>query len=162
LPDPQRHVGGRGTSSALVLPVTIVSAMRPWFVVPVSVVSGVIALGCSATPAASPRSISGPLKVQVTSVTPTLEPYNPQLSNHGVPAEQVNFTVSGLPTSSTHPYLHCHVAVSHSGRQVGVTSMVAGATASQSGSVEVTGNNFDGQPSNAHVACLANASPIGR
>ncbi len=149
--------------------------------VPVSVVTGVIALGCSsATPAASSRSTPGSLKVNVTSVTPTLEPYNPQLSNHGIPAEQVNFTVIGLPTPPTDTYLHCHVAVSHSGQQVGTTSMVAGVSATpppppllgpyetrggksrQSVSVEVTGDNFEGQPSDAHVACLANASPIGK
>jgi len=151
----------RATSLPLVLSVTIVSAMTPWFVVPAWVVSGVVALGCSATPSATPRLGPGSLAAHVTSVTATLEPYNPQISNHGIPAEQVNFTVSGLPTPSEHLYLHCNIAVFHSGRQVGATSMVATAVASQSVSVEVNGDSFDGIPSDAHVVCVANPNPIG-
>jgi hypothetical protein len=78
--------------------------MTPWFVLPISVVSGALALGCSITPSAAPRS-SGSVQVHVTSVRAILEPYNPQISNHGIPAEQINFTVGGLPTPSNHLFL---------------------------------------------------------
>jgi len=158
---PLRHDWGRGTSAVLMLSVTIEDAMKSWLVVPVVVASGVMALGCSATPAATPRSTPGTLGVQVTSVTATLEPYDPQISTHGIPAEQVNFTVSGLPSPSAHYTLHCTLAIFHEGRQVGATRMDAGAAASQSVSVEVNGDNFDGKPSDAQVACLANTDPIG-
>ena len=100
--------------------------------------------------------------MRVTSVTATLEPYNPQISNHGIPAEEVNFSVSGLPTSSTGSYLHCNVGIFHLGRQVGATSVVTGATATQSVGVEISGNNFAGKPADAHVECRTSTSPIGK
>ena len=94
----------------------------------------------------------------VTSVTATLLPYNPQLSNHGIPAEQVNFTVSHIPVSSVPASFHCTIEVFHSGRQVGATTVGTGAplgysTSSQSLGVEVKGDNFAGKPSDAHVVC---------
>ena len=133
-------------------------------VVPVSVVGGLIALGCGATPVATPATPSstpGTLGVHVTSVTATLEPYNPQISNHGISAEQVIFTVGGLPTLPTSSYLHCSIEVFHSGRQVGATSIVA-AVANQSVIVGVNGATFAGKPSDAHVVCRANSSPVGK
>ena len=111
----------------------------------------VIALGCS-----------GPvtLGVHVTSVTATWLPYNPSTSGGGIPGELVSFTVSGLPVES---YLHCNIGVFHSGRKVGATSIVTGAVASptrsESVSVEVSGDNFAGRPSDAHVVCRANSNP---
>jgi hypothetical protein len=130
--------------------------MRSWQLASVSVIGGIIGLGCGAAPTATPPTLG----VQVTSVTPTLEPNNPQLSNHGVPAEQVRFTVDGLPTPSTGLYLHCRLEIFHSGRQVGATSVVTAAAASQSVNVEVSGDNFAGAPSDAHVECSVNASPV--
>jgi len=144
------------------LSVTIVSAMRSWLVWPVLVVGGATALGCSATPAALPSSAPGTLRVEVTSVTPILEPYNPQISHHGLPAEQVNFILTGVPMSSSPSHIHCDIGVFHSGRRVGSTSVVAGATTSQSVSVEVDGNNFAGKPSDAHVVCRRSANPFDR
>ena len=140
----------------------IVGAMRSWLVVPASVVGGVVAFGCSGTSAVTPSSQPRTLVVRVNSVSATLEPYNPQISHHGIPAEQVSFTVSGLPESSTGSYLHCTVAIFHSGRQVGSTSVVTGATSMQSVSVEVIGDNFAGKPSDAQVVCHASSSPIGK
>jgi hypothetical protein len=134
--------------------------MTPWFVLPISVVSGALALGCSITPSAAPRS-SGSVQVHVTSVRAILEPYNPQISNHGIPAEQINFTVGGLPTPSNHLFLHCNIAVFHSDRQVGATSLTAGAATSLSVGVQVNGDNFEGIPSDAHIVCAANAIPFG-
>ena len=140
----------------------IVGTMRSWLVVPVSVVGGVVAFGCSRTPAVTPSSQPRTLVAHVDSVSATLEPYNPQISNHGIPSEQVSFTVSGLPESSTGSYLHCTVALSHSGRQVGSTSVVTGATPMQLVSVEVTGDNIAGKPSDAQVVCHDSSSPIGK
>ena len=132
-----------------------------WSVFLVLACSAVVALGCSVNPVKA-RATPGTLKVRVTSVTGTLEPYNPQISNHGIPAELVNFTVSGLPTSSATSYLHCEIRVLRSGRQVGATSVVSGASSSQSVSVEVNGDTFPGQPSDAHVVCHRSASPLLR
>lgn len=71
----------------------------------------------------------------MTSVTATLEPYIPQISDQGIPAEQVNFTVRGLPTPSKDLYLHCDIAVRHSGtmqsdpHRASSRSVVAGSAA---------------------------------
>jgi hypothetical protein len=129
--------------------------MRLLRLAPLSLVGGIIGLGCGATPTATPATLG----VQVSSVTPTLEAYNPQLASHGIPAEQVHFTVDGLPTPTTGLYLHCSIQVFHAGKQVGATSVVTGAAASQSVSVQVTGDNFTGKPSDAHVICSVNAKP---
>ena len=92
----------------------------------------------------------------------TLEPYNPQLTHHGRPAERVNFTVSGLPRSSATTYFRCSIRVFHSGRQVGAMSVVSGASARQSVSVEVRGEGFAGKPSDAHILCHVSTSPLLR
>jgi hypothetical protein len=120
-----------------------------------SLVGGVVVLGCGDTPTSTPATLG----VQVSSVTPTFEAYNPQLSSHGLPAELVHFTVSGLPTPTAGLYLHCSITILHSGKKVGSTSVVTGAAASQSVSVEVDGDNFAGKPSDAHVVCNVNANP---
>lgn len=98
------------------------------------------------------------LSVQVTSVTATLLPYNPQLSNQGIPAEHIEFTVGGLPPSAAPSSFRCNIEVFHSGRQVGMTSVGTGAppeytTSSQSVGVAVTGGSFAGRPSDAHISC---------
>jgi hypothetical protein len=98
------------------------------------------------------------LRVQVTSVTATLLPFNPQLSNRGIPAEHIDFTVSGLPPTSAPSSFRCDIEVFHSGRQVGMTSFGTGAppdyiTSSQSVGVAVTGGSFAGRPSDAHISC---------
>jgi hypothetical protein len=129
--------------------------MRWWLVAPLSALGGIVVLGCGADPQATPATLGA----RVTSVTPTLEPYNPELSNHGIPAERVNFTLDGLPSPSTGLYLHCTVQVFHAGRQVGATSVVTGAAATQSVSVAVNGDNFSGKPSDAHIVCNVNARP---
>lgn len=104
--------------------------------------------------ATSPMTLS----VLVNSVTATLLPYNPQLSNQGVPAERIAFTVSGLLPSSAPSPLRCTIEVFHSGRQVEMTSVAAGAppgftTSSQSVGVAVAGGGFAGMPSDAHISC---------
>ena len=97
-------------------------------------------------------------------VTATLDPYNPQVASGGIPAEHVIFKVSGVPTS-TRPYLRCTVTVFHVGQAVGTTSMGAGASLSRSSTyqadVQVNGQNFAGQPSDAHVVCSTTTDPIG-
>jgi hypothetical protein len=141
----------------------IASVMWPWSVLAGSLVAGTLALGCSSAPSSTPRSAHSPrtpgaLRAQVTSVTATLLPYNPELSSHGIPAEQVNFTVSEIAVSSAPSSFRCNIEVFHSGRQVGATSVSTGAPSgysisSQSVSVEVNGDNFAGKYSDAHVNC---------
>jgi hypothetical protein len=116
---------------------------------------GAIALGCSSAGAAVPSSVAssttpGNLSAKVTSVTATLEPYNPQFSHHGIPAEQIAFTLSGAPDRSQ---VVCKVGVFHLGKQVGGTFVGFSGATSQSTSVEVAGDNFAGKPSDAHVQC---------
>jgi hypothetical protein len=154
---------------------TVVSVMKSWLLAPLSLVGGVMAFGCTSTPSVSQRSTPttqavsvspapGKLRVSVTSVTATLEPYDPQVASGGIPAEHVVFTVSGLPRSTGH-YLHCTVTVFHIGQQVGSTSFGDGASLSRASTqqidVQVNGENFAGQPSDAHVVCSTTTDPIG-
>ncbi len=100
----------------------------------------------------------------MTSVTADLEPYNPQVASQGIPAEHVVFTVIGFPKSAGR-YLHCTVTVFHMGKQVGTTSFGDGAGSSQASTqqldVQVNGENFAGQPSDAHVTCSTTTDPVG-
>ena len=100
--------------------------------------------------------------MKVISVTAALDPYNPQVASGGIPAEHVIFKVSGLPTS-TGPYLRCTVTVFHMGQPVGTTSLGAGASrdSTERLDVQVSGENFAGQPSDAHVVCSTTTDPIG-
>jgi hypothetical protein len=91
----------------------------------------------------------------------TLEPYDPQFSDHGIPAEQVRFTVGGPPALSAHLSLHRILAVFHSCRQEEATSMGSGASASRSVGVRVTGDNSDGHSPGAHVVCLVDGVASG-
>jgi len=165
----------RGLSYAWMPSITVVSVMKPWLLAPLSLVGGVMVLGCTSTPTATQGSTPttqavsaspapGTLRVRVTSVTATLDPYNPQVASGGIPAEHVIFKVSGVPTS-TRPYLRCTVTVFHMGQAVGTTSMGAGASLSRSSTyqadVQVNGQNFAGQPSDAHVVCSTTTDPIG-
>ena len=93
--------------------------------------------------------------VKVTSVTATLEPYDPQIADQGIPAEQVSFIVpsNDLPLS-------CTIDVLRSGRTVGSTVVGLGASTGASGSVTETvpvegikGGTFAGSPANASVIC---------
>ena len=142
------------------------AVIRLWCVLAVLLVGGALSLGCSSTPAAKltvTRPPDGNLKVHVTSVTGTLEPYNPQLTNHGIPAEQVDFTVNRGPGTTVPESFSCNIEVFHLGRNVGSTTVSIGAppgypSSSQSVSVEVRGQNYSGSPSDAHVACRAPVS----
>lgn len=116
--------------------------------------------GTSPTSGGSGRATTNPadLSVQVTSVTATLLPYNPQVSNRGIPAEHIDFTVSGIPASSAPSSFRCNIEVFHSGRQVARTSLGTGAppeytNSNQSVGVAVTGGGFAGRPSDAHISC---------
>jgi hypothetical protein len=62
-------------------------------------------------------SCTGGLAVTVTSVTGTLEPYNPALRSSGVPAEQVDFTVGDYAFGSAG--LVCLISVRDAGQLVG-------------------------------------------
>lgn len=95
------------------------------------------------------------LPVTVTSVTATTTPYDPTHASAGYPAEQVNFTVGGSPTGS----LTCQIVILYNGTVVGSATygrgLPAGSPSSlqESATVDVSGDNFDGNPSNAHVTC---------
>lgn len=93
--------------------------------------------------------------MNVTSVKATLEPYNPQLGNQGIPAEEVSFTVNSVAGSSS-----CRIEVVRSGRIVGSTTITIRPPSGESGSVTTSvpvermkGGTFAGRPSNAHVVC---------
>jgi hypothetical protein len=96
-----------------------------------------------------------PLPVTVTSVTATTTPYDPTRASAGYPAEQVNFIVGGSPTGS----MTCPIEIIHNGAVVGSTvagiGLPAGSPSSvqESVTVNVSGDNFNGNPSNAQVAC---------
>ena len=115
---------------------------------------------CSLSALALTSCIGG-LPVTVTSVTGTLEPYNPQFGNQGIPAEQVDFTV-GDYTGSTD--LICLIGVYHVGQLVGSTIATFGSqggTSTPGGvdksvAVEISlPSPFDGAPSDAKVGCIA-------
>jgi len=130
------------------------SVIRPWQLLAISLMAGASCVGCSSTPKSIAAS-SGYLPVKVTSVTATLEPYNPQSANQGVPAEQVSFTVSSVSGDFS-----CSIDVLRSGRVVGKTFAGFAPASGASGSVKesvpvegIKGPSFDGRPSNAHVTC---------
>jgi hypothetical protein len=91
--------------------------------------------------------------VRVTGVRATLEPYNPALTDHGLPAEQVTFSVRGATTFS------CRVAVHHDGHVVGTTTVGFGppshrsSVQNESVPVGITGATFAGTTSSATVTC---------
>lgn len=103
------------------------------------------------------------------SVTGTLEPYNPQLSTHGIPAEQVEFNVRFQPSMSTPGSVQCHVQVLRAGRQLGAETVSGNVvtirpavntpgsvpieTMPISTTVAIAGEPFFGTPSDAHVTC---------
>jgi len=91
-------------------------------------------------------------------VTPTLEPYNPQFSNRGIPAEHIEYIVSAVHGSDVPASFHCSVVVFRSARQVGATAMVTGAPAGyrqleDTVDVQIKGDNFRGKSSDVHMAC---------
>jgi len=88
-------------------------------------------------------------------VTATLEPYNPQFANQGIPAEQVSFIVRSVDLP-----LSCTIDLVRSGRTVSSTVVGLGSGTGASGLVTETvpvegikGGSFPGSPSNAHVFC---------
>jgi hypothetical protein len=94
--------------------------------------------------------------VKVTSVTSTLEPYNPQFANQGIPAELVSFTGSVTTAFS------CKVDVLRAGQIVGSTTAGMGPPAKSSNSEKesvavenIKHGTFAGNASNAHVTCRA-------
>ena len=99
----------------------------------------------------------------VTSVTGTYEPYNPFLGNQGIPAEQVDFTVNGYPSGDGN--LICLIEVFDGsdglvGSTVAQVATDAGSDESltESVPVDVTGDVFDGPPSDAVVKCGTDGS----
>jgi len=98
------------------------------------------------------------LPATVTSVTGTLTPYNPTLSSSGIPAEQVDFTIS--PNG---PF-ECTVRVSNGGKVVGSTFATFGepqgnpSSVQESVDVSITGDTFQGSPSDASVTCFPTTS----
>jgi hypothetical protein len=138
------------------------SVIRPRPILAISVIIGASFAGCTSPPASSKDRVrvapsSGFLPVKVTSVTATLEPYNPQFGNHGIPAEQVNFTVGTMAR-----YFSCKVDVLRAGRIVGTTKAVMASPLERTGSVTesvavegIRGDTFTGKPSDAHVTCRA-------
>jgi hypothetical protein len=116
------------------------------------------AAGCSAaspthTSTSSSPAHSGDLAVRVTGVSAILEPYNPQLSDHGIPAEQVRFSVDATTRFS------CRIVVRHHGHVVGTTTWSFGPPPTSSNPrlesvpVDITGATFAGTSSNAQVTC---------
>lgn len=113
--------------------------------------SDLIPFGGAACPAPSTN-----LSVKVTSVTSTLEPYNPQFANQGIPAELVSFTGSVTTAFS------CKVDVLRAGQIVGSTTAGMGPPAKSSNSEKesvavenIKHGTFAGNASNAHVTCRA-------
>ena len=93
--------------------------------------------------------------MKVDSVSPTLEPYNPQLTNQGIPAEQVNFVVSSVTG-----LFSCTIKVLRSGHIVGTTVAGFGEPTGPSRSVTesvavegIKGPTFSGNGSSARVTC---------
>jgi hypothetical protein len=113
---------------------------------------------CWKIPTAEPLAIPAAgqtLPTKVISVTATLEPYNPQLTTQGIPAEEVTFTVG--PVSGN---FSCQVDVLRSGQTVGSKEVSIGgpggnlSSEMESVSVEqIKGGTFVGTTSNARVAC---------
>jgi hypothetical protein len=138
------------------------SVIRARLLIATSLVIGASFAGCSSTPAATKDHMpiapsAGSLPVKITSVAATLEPYNPQLGNHGIPAEQVNFAVK-----TTAPYFSCKIDVFRSGHIVGTTTSEMASPLERTGSVtesvpveRIKGATFAGKPSDAHVVCRA-------
>jgi hypothetical protein len=99
--------------------------------------------------------IGRPLPVTVTSVTATTTPYDPTRASAGYPAEQVDFTVGGSPTGG----ITCQIEIVHNGAIIGSTvagiGLAAGPhpTVQTSVTVNVSGDNFNGTPSDAQVSC---------
>jgi hypothetical protein len=119
------------------------------------------AIGACSLSALALSSCVGGLPVTVNSVTGTLEPYNPQFGNQGIPAEQIDFTVGNYTGSSE---LVCLIGVRHAGQLVGWTLATFGSRAgtSTSGGVDESvavdinlPSPFDGAPSDATVGCIA-------
>jgi hypothetical protein len=127
--------------------------IRSWPLLAIPLIVGGLFAGCSPTPASNKSSsrfpaTSGNLPANVTSVTATLEPYNPLYANQGIAAEQVNFTVSSVTGYSSYK-----IDVVRSGRIVGTTTPEWGPLGG-SGSVTETvpvegikGGTFAGNPS---------------
>jgi hypothetical protein len=95
--------------------------------------------------------------VTVNSVTGSYQPYNPMFASGGLPTEAVDFTVNGSPTEN----LVCLIEVfNNSGHMVGYTVAGLGeppggwgSSQEESIGVSVTGDIFNGTPSNALVRC---------
>jgi hypothetical protein len=138
------------------------SVIRARPLIAISLAIGAPFAGCNSTPATTKDHMSiapsaGGLPVRITSVAATLEPYNPQFGNRGIPAEQVNFTVK-----TTAPYFSCKIDVLRSGRIVGTTTWEMASPLERTGSVTesvpvegIKGATFAGKPSDANVVCHA-------
>lgn len=116
---------------------------------------GLVSLAGIAACGQPTASSSGSLPVSVTVVTGTFTPYNPRLSQEGVPAEEVDFTVGGAPLGS----FVCNIEVQHAGHEVGHTSLAASPptghprTVHESVAVAISGATFTGTPADAQITC---------
>lgn len=120
---------------------------------------------CSST-STTPPTTPGTVLTKVTSVNATLDPYNPMVTNQGIPAEQVDFNLLGnVPPNRS---VSCQVSVLRFGHLVGTTTITGGTAlvnpqtnmgplpggGSMGVSVEnIKGGTFNGKPSDAHVVC---------
>jgi len=110
-------------------------------------------------------SCVGGLPVTVTSVTGTLQAYNPAIASGGIPSERVDFTVGDYAYGSTSP-LVCLIDVYQNDVMVGATLATIGseagtATAGGVQESDVVGTSspspFNGTPADAKVNCITKA-----
>jgi len=116
---------------------------------------GAVILGSSSTVAAAASSAPSSttpasLRVRVISVTGTVGVYVPGLASHGPQLERIVFTLRGAPSGSP---VVCKIGMFHLGKQVGETIVGVGAATRKFAVVNVTGHNFVGKPSDAHMQC---------
>jgi len=118
------------------------------------VISGAGLFACGSPQTQSPSSSLHSLGVEVVTVTEALEPYNPQLANQGIPAEEVTFEVTGV----SGPF-SCTIQVLRSGHAVGHTTVSFGSPG-ESPSIQesvgvdgIEGGTFNGRPSDARIEC---------
>ncbi len=127
---------------------------------PASVPTTVPATPATTTPTTSAVAPAGTLHAVVTSVTATSLPYNPELTTGGIPAEQVNFSITGIFTGA----IECTATVIQGGETMGSQAESIGLPVSSTRSTTVSEtinvsplsvSPFDGSPSDARVTCTS-------
>jgi hypothetical protein len=128
----------------------------------VLVAAGGLTVGCTRYPVGSPvhELTPGLLSVKLTSVTQSLEPYNPQFSNHGIATEHIKFSVRSTDGSYVPKSFYCSAKVFHSGRQVGAMTTSDAAPSgdrqvNEAVDVQLSGEDFATKPSDVHMVCSA-------